>query len=93
MRFDRAQLGAAREVPFLRGLLGLDVSGNPTPDPHAIALGGEPDVIWQLGPLHQEFLTRHGPLPWLVRRDAGGLPSLGYLELSRPKASPASASK
>lgn len=78
-RITRAGLDAIAASPHLRALKGLDLSGNPVPDPRPTPLGEWPNLTWQTSPLHQELLARHGPLPWLVRQDEGGLPPVGDL--------------
>jgi uncharacterized protein (TIGR02996 family) len=78
-RITRAGLEALAGSPHLRGLKGLDLSGNPVPDPRPTPLGEWPDVSWQRSALNHELVARYGPLPWLTRRDEGGLPPVGDL--------------
>jgi uncharacterized protein (TIGR02996 family) len=78
-RITRAGLDAIAASPHLRNLRGLDVSGNPVPDPRPTPLGEWPDIIWQKSALHHELVARYGELPWLVRQDEGGLPAVADL--------------
>jgi hypothetical protein len=66
-RIGRVGLNAIASSPYLRSLQVLVFAGNQVEDPCPVLA----DEGWQTGTIHAALVEKHGPLPWLVRREHG----------------------